>query len=98
MTKREKPARGTGLSVAQSLGSTETSETSEKPQGVLFGKRTRADALYTAQQLNAAAARNRQAALEHPDHGAVMHRVAALYAKQAADWFGRADALAGVHA
>jgi len=105
MTHSEKPAtRATraGLSVVHLSGEdkeqrsgsrTETQGTGSCP---LFNPKTRDAALHTANELNAAAVRHRQSALTNPDAGAVLHRVAALYAQQAADWFRRADTLPSI--
>ena len=100
MAGNEKPASRVSradLSVVHVSGGTGT-KIAEAPSKLkapapLFNPRTRADALHTAHELNAAALRFRAEALAQPDDGAVLHRVAALYARQAADWFGRADSL-----
>lgn len=91
------PANGealTGHNRGAWLPGTKRSEhnpTASQPQGRLFSERSRADALHTAHALNNAAANCRREAIKNPEIGDVLHRVAALYAKQAADWFGRAD-------
>lgn len=60
----------------------------------LFRARTRGDALHTANEFNAAARRCRDAAREHPGAtGLTLDRLAVHYARQAREWFGRADAL-----
>lgn len=81
---------------------TEANPHGEKSQGPtacpLFNPRTRDDALRTANELNEAALRCRNAARIHPGAtGLTLDRLAGHYARMAADWFSRADALpAGV--
>ena len=73
---------------------TKRSPSDPKPQGScpLFNPRTREQALFTAQELNAAALRCRTEARSHPGStGITLDRLAGHYAGMARDWFARAD-------
>ena len=97
----ENPAaahRGTGLPVSViSFGGKDhrqDSPSAPKSQGScpLFNPRTREQALFTAQELNAAALRCRTEARSHPGTtGLTLDRLAGHYAGMARDWFARAD-------
>ena len=93
----ERPAQMAGRSVVDCFaGTDQPSARARSNQGFcpLFHPRTRADALHTANELNAAALRCRAAAREHPGStGLTLDRLAGHYAGMAADWFGRADSL-----
>lgn len=57
-----------------------------------FGSaRTRHDCLWTAQEYNDAAIRQRKAALENPECGGTLNRLAAMNVVRAASWFALAD-------
>ena len=104
MTDKKNPATapcGTGLpqSVFSFGGKEHTKDSPKAPKAQgssaapLFNPRTRADALNTAQQLNAAAVRCRKAARTHPGStGLTLDRLAGHYAGMARDWFARAEA------
>lgn len=93
----KRPAQVAGRSVVDCFaGNGKPSDKQLRNQGTgaapLFNPRTRADALNTAQQLNAAALRCRTEARSHPGAtGLTLDRLAGHYAGMARDWFARAD-------
>ena len=96
MTHNDKrPAQVAGRSVVDCFaGNDQPSATTRSNQAScpLFNPRTRADALHTAQELNAAAARCRTEARSHPGStGLTLDRLASHYAGMARAWFARAD-------
>lgn len=93
MTERKRPAEA-GRPVVIASQAIDHNRTGTKTQGIapLFNPRTRDDALYTANELNAAAVRCRAAARQHPGAtGLTLDRLAGHYAGMARDWFARAD-------
>lgn len=95
MTNEERPAEVAGRLVGDCFaGKSNTKRPAPKNQGScpLFNPRTREQALFTAQELNAAAVRCRTEARSHPGStGLTLDRLAGHYAGMARDWFARAD-------